>query len=62
MFGVPVTIEFFNTGLVDKLPSAILAAINMVIAFLCFFSGLILDVIKKHRHEQKRLNYLSFTK
>ena len=62
LFGIPVTVEFFNTGLVDKLPSAILAAINMVIAFLCFFSGLILDVIKKHRHEQKRLNYLSLTK
>ncbi len=61
-FGVPVTIEFFNTGLVDRIPSAILAAINMVIAFVCFFSGLVLDVIKKQRHEQKRLNYLSFSK
>ena len=56
--GVPIFINFVETGLVDKIPSAILSAINMVIAFLSFFSGLILDVIKKSRHEMKRLNYL----
>ena len=58
-FGVPVILDFFETGKVDKIPSAILAAINMVIAFLSFFSGLILDVIKKSRHERKRMNYLT---
>jgi hypothetical protein len=51
-----------ETGLVAKMPSAILAAVNMVIAFLSFFSGLILDVIKKSRHERKRLNYLTMKK
>tara|TARA_A100001011_G_scaffold337595_1_gene367868 strand:- start:5 stop:922 length:918 start_codon:yes stop_codon:yes gene_type:complete len=57
-FGTPVLYEFFETGYVEKIPSAILASINMVISFLCFFSGLILDVIKKTRHEIKRLNYM----
>ena len=57
--GIPVIIGFLQTGLVEKIPSAILAAINMVIGFLCFFSGLILDVIKKMRQENKRLTYLN---
>ena len=57
--GIPVIISFLQTGLVEKIPSAILAAINMVIGFLCFFSGLILDVIKKMRQENKRLTYLN---
>ena len=57
--GIPVVIEFINTGLVDRFPSAVLAGIIMVISFLCFFSGLILDVVKKTRHEIKRLSYLS---
>ena len=56
--GLPVVFNFFETGLVEKLPSAVLASINMVIGFISFFSGLILDVVKKSRHERKRLNYL----
>ena len=57
--GIPVIISFLQTGLVEKIPSAILAAINMVIGFICFFTGLILDVIKKMRQENKRLTYLN---
>ena len=60
--GIPIIFSFMETGLVAKMPSAILAAVNMVIAFLSFFSGLILDVIKKSRHERKRLNYLTMKK
>ncbi len=56
--GLPIIFEFLETGLVERLPSAILSGLNMIIAFLSFFSGLILDVIKKSRHERKRLNYL----
>ena len=59
LIGLPVVFEFLNTGLVDRLPTAVLSGINMVIAFLSFFSGLILDVVKKSRHEMKRLTYLS---
>lgn len=57
--GIPVIFEFIETGLVDRLPRAVLSGIMMVIAFLCFFSGLILDVVKKSRQEMKRLMYLS---
>ena len=62
ILGIPIIFSFMETGLVAKMPSAILAAVNMVIAFLSFFSGLILDVIKKSRHERKRLNYLTMKK
>ncbi len=58
--GVPIIFDFFETGKVDRLPTAILAGLNMIIAFLCIFSGLILDSLKKFRHEQKRLQYLKF--
>lgn len=60
--GVPIIFDFFETGLVEKMPSAVLAGLNMIIAFLCFFSGLVLDIIKKSRHERKRLNYLMIKK
>lgn len=56
--GLPVFFDYFETGKVEKLPSAVLAGLNMIIAFLSFFSGLILDVVKKSRHEKKRLQYL----
>lgn len=60
LLGVPIIIEFYDTKLVEKLPSAVLSGFLMVLAFLSFFSGLILDVVKKIRHENKRLKYLSF--
>lgn len=62
ILGIPIIFDFFKTGLVEKIPSAFLAAVNMVIAFLCFFSGLVLDVMKKSRHERKRLRYLMIKK
>lgn len=58
--GIPIIFEFFETSKVDRLPTAILAGLNMIITFLCFFAGLILDSLKKLRHEQKRLQYLKF--
>ena len=60
--GIPIIFEFYETKLVERLPSAVLSGFLMVLGFLSFFSGLILDVIKKMRHENKRLNYLMFKK
>jgi glycosyltransferase involved in cell wall biosynthesis len=56
--GVPVVIEFHATGLVDRFPTAILAAAVATIAVLSLVSGLILDAIQHGRHEAKRLTYL----
>ena len=58
--GLPIVHNFYLTGFVEKVPSSLLAGLLMVIAFLCFFCGLILDVIKKLRYENKRMNYLLF--
>lgn len=50
--GIPVIIEFANTGLVDKMPSALLAVALIFIGVLCLSCGLILDtVVKGYRKE-----------
>ncbi len=56
--GVPVTLEFFETGLVPRFPTAILAASIMLLAFLSLTTGMILDSVARGRREQKRLAYL----
>lgn len=58
--GANVVHEYYLTGLVEKLPSAILAGFLMIISVLSFFSGLLLDVIKKIRFENKQVNYQLF--
>lgn len=58
--GFPIIYDFYKTGLVERLPSAVLSGFMMILAFLSFFSGLILDAIKKMRFENKRINYLLF--
>ncbi|MEL0246363.1 MAG: glycosyltransferase family 2 protein [Alphaproteobacteria bacterium] len=58
--GIPIIHEFYLTGLVDKLPSAVLSGLLMVISFLFFFGGLILDSLKKIRYENKRINFLLY--
>jgi len=56
--GVSVTFEFFETGLVPRFPTAILSASIMLLAFLSFTTGMILDSVARGRREQKRLAYL----
>ncbi len=60
IIGIPVISDFYVTGLVEKIPSAFLAGCLMILCFLSFFSGLILDNIKKVRFENKRINYLLY--
>jgi glycosyltransferase involved in cell wall biosynthesis len=57
--GTPIVIEYFETGLVPRLPTAVLASSTMIIAFLSLVAGLILDTVTRGRWEQKRLTYLS---
>jgi glycosyltransferase involved in cell wall biosynthesis len=59
--GIPVAVEFLETGLVLRFPTAILAASIMVLAFLSLATGLILDSVARGRRETKRLHYLSLT-
>ena len=59
VLGVPVIIEFMETGLVLRLPTAVLAASLMILAFLSLTCGMILDSVSRGRMELKRLHYLS---
>jgi glycosyltransferase involved in cell wall biosynthesis len=58
--GVPVIVEFTHTGLVPRFPTAILAAAIVILSFLSFACGLILDTVSRGRAETRRLAYLSF--
>ena len=58
-FGIPVILDYIDTGLVPRLPSAVLSATLMVLAALSFLCGIILDSVSRGRQEQKRLFYLS---
>jgi len=58
-FGTSIVIEFARTGLVPRLPTAILATGLMLVAFLSLTSGLILDTVTRGRWANKRLAYLS---
>ncbi len=60
-FGMPVVLEFIETGEVPRFPTAILAASIMVLASLSLTTGLILDSVARGRREAKRLHYLGLT-
>jgi glycosyltransferase involved in cell wall biosynthesis len=57
--GIPVVMEFLRTGLVGRLPTAVLATGLMVLAFLSLVCGVILDTVTRGRRELKRLLYLA---
>ncbi len=57
--GVPVVRTYFATGLVPRLPTAVLVTGLILLASLSFVSGLILDTVTRGRREMKRLAYLS---
>lgn len=59
LLGMPLALTYLETGLVPRLPTAILITGIVVIAVLCIFAGLILDTVTKGRREMKRLAYLS---
>jgi glycosyltransferase involved in cell wall biosynthesis len=61
LIGLPVVIEFFDTGLVPRLPTAILAVGVVILAVLSWTIGLILDGVLKARRELSRLNYLTYS-
>lgn len=60
LIGASVIIEFMETGLVPRLPTAVLATGIMVSALLSLSSGFILDTVTRGRREAKRLAYLRY--
>ena len=57
--GVPVVVEFRQTGLVPRLPSAVLATGLVLLSFLSLACGMILDSVARGRKEVRRLAYLA---
>ncbi|OUS08433.1 glycosyl transferase [Rhodobacterales bacterium 52_120_T64] len=58
-FGLPVLIEYFQTGFVTLIPRWILSVGMLMVALVMFVCGLILDSVARGRTEHKRLSYLA---
>lgn len=56
---IPLLVTYLETGLVPRVPTAILSVALVIVGVLSIFAGLILDMTTKTRREMKRLNYLS---
>lgn len=61
ILGLPVLIEYFNSGLVPRFPSLIVASILLVITLLMWITGIILEVINK-KHKQLYELYMNILK
>ncbi len=59
LIGFPVILEYIESGLVPRFPSAILAVGLMVLSFLFGFTGIILSAISKSRKEIKKLAFIA---
>jgi hypothetical protein len=55
----PVVATYLDTGLVPRLPTAVLASAVMLLSFLSLACGLILDTVTRGRKEMKRIAYLA---
>ena len=58
LLGMPVLIEYAHTGLVPRMPTALLAAAIMQLGFLSLACGIITDAVGANRRELKRMQYL----
>ena len=56
---VPLVLTYLDTGLVPRVPTAILVTGIVIVAVLSFFAGLILDTVTRGRREMRRLAYLA---
>jgi glycosyltransferase involved in cell wall biosynthesis len=59
VLAVPLITTFLETGLVPRVPTAILSTGLMLVAVLSFACGLILDTVTRGRRELKRMHYLT---
>lgn len=57
-FMAPVLAGYFETGLVDRMPTWILSVALLMISMLFFVSGVILDSLARSRAEHKRMLYM----
>ncbi|ARQ08369.1 glycosyltransferase family 2 protein [Rhizobium etli] len=58
-FMTPVLAEYFDTGLVSRMPTWVLSMALMMISFMLFTAGVILDSVARARAEQLRIHYMN---
>lgn len=59
LISIPVLITYLQTGLVPRLPTAILSTGALLVGFLSLVCGLVLDTVTLGRREAKRMRYLA---
>jgi hypothetical protein len=59
VLSIPLIVTYAHTGLVPRVPTAILVTGMTIVAVLSFFAGLILDTVTRGRREVRRLAYLA---
>ena len=58
VLAIPLVLEFLQTGLVPRIPTAVLSTGLMLVSVMSFVCGLILDTVTRGRRELKRMHYL----
>jgi hypothetical protein len=56
---IPLLVTYLHTGLVPRLPTAVLATGAMLAAMLSMVCGVVMHAIRLGRREAKRLRYLA---
>jgi glycosyltransferase involved in cell wall biosynthesis len=59
MLATPLAVTYLETGLVPRLPTAILVTGLSIVGLLTLISGVILETVTRGRREAKRMHYLS---
>ena len=60
--GIPVILDYLETGLVPRFPTAILSTGMALVGLILFTAGLILDSVVRGRREIKRFHYLALSR
>lgn len=60
ILAIPIFRTYLDTGLVPRLPTAILSLGLTIISIVSLFAGIILDSVTRGRREIKRLRYLAY--
>ncbi|MDK1491550.1 glycosyltransferase [Sinorhizobium sp. 7-81] len=62
IFMMPVLIEYFETGLVPRLPTWVFSMALILVAIMMLTAGLILDSVSRARTEQLRIHYMTIAR
>ncbi|MFC5494124.1 glycosyltransferase family 2 protein [Nocardioides caricicola] len=58
VLAIPVLVQYVQTGMVPRMPTLIVSSFLVMISCLLFLAGLVIDGIRKSRHETSRLSYM----